>query len=230
MMPAAVLIASWLAQAADPARAPPEPPGPPEPRAPVDHAIPDPANALGVEARFAYRLATEGPGLGPNAGFSLGASYERRYGTVAGLALGAAVDLYYDQFTTGVVGSTMVEPGVEQTFNGERLLSQTSFAVMQKAALPVGRARPWLAAGAGVTIGYFSSPEIDLRPGQATVVQPLARAAAGVDVTVRGRAGVVVRADYTRVLTHPSFTTDLRQTYRPFGDLVDVGAGLLYRF
>ena len=124
----------------------------------------------------------------------------------------------------------MVAPGVEQTFDGTRMLSETSFALLQTAAWRAGPVRPFVAAGVGVTIAYFSSPEIDLRPGSKDAVQPLARGVAGIDVAVSATTAVVLRVDYTHTFTRPTYTTNQAVTYSLFGDLLHVGAGLLVRF
>jgi hypothetical protein len=226
---AVLLLGSWLAQAADPARAPLEPPGPPVPRAPIDAPADDPANGIALAARYAHRFAAGGPTLEPTDGFSLGASLEHRYAALdPGLAFGIGLDLFHDRFSMSVPAdpATVGAVGID----GTRVVSQTSFTVLQTAALTLGRARLFTAIGGGVTVGFFSSPEHELLPGSSSAVQPLARGAAGFDVRIRGRAAVAVRADYTHVFTHPTFVSEAGQSYHPFGDLFDVGVGLLYRF
>src|SRR3954471_1884324 len=167
-LPAAAAGAAWLAQSAgaDPARAAPESPGPPVPRAPIDGGPADPGDRVDVQARFAYRFADPGPSPGPPAGISIGATFEHRYLAFgSGRELGAALDFFHDRFSMGVTGSMETAPGVEETFDGTRTISQTSFAALQTAGLALGRVRLWLGAGAGMTIGFLSSPERDLRPG-----------------------------------------------------------------
>jgi hypothetical protein len=184
-----------------------------------------------VLGQFAYRLGSEGQSLGPAAGFSLGGSFEHRYLALPDdFELGAAVDFFYDRFATGVVGSSMVAPGVEQTFDGTRMLSETSFALLQTVAWRGGPVRPFLAAGVGLTIAYFSSPELTLRPGSMDAVQPLARGVAGLDIAVSATAAVVVRFDYTSTFTRPTFTTNQPVTYSLLGDLLHLGAGVRVRF
>jgi hypothetical protein len=186
---------------------------------------------VGVQLRFAYRFTGEGPTLRPTEGFSLGASLQRRYLRIAEVVdLGAGLDLFYDRFAEGVLGSAPDASGAEQSFDGQRLLTETSFALLQTVSLNLGPVRPWLGLGGGLTIAYFSSPEQELRPGSTSAVQPLARAGIGADIPLRGRAAVGVRADYSYLFTQPTFTTQAGQTFRPFGNLFDVGIGLLYRF
>jgi hypothetical protein len=186
---------------------------------------------MGVLARFAYRLGSEGSALGPAAGFSLGATFERRYALVGQrLGLGLAVDLFHDHFMMGVQGSEVVSPGVEQPYDAQRVVTETSFALLQTVGTEAGPARFWVAGGAGVTVGYLSSPERDLRPGSTTAVQALGRGAVGIDIAVRPRTAVGIRSDLTHLFGRPTFTTTAGQTYSPFGDLFDVGLGLLYHF
>jgi hypothetical protein len=236
--------AAWMPLADGEGPAEPAPPEPPPPAAtsparlvppPIEGEEPPPPapNAVAVLGRFAYRLGSEGNSVGPRAGYAIGGWFERRYARLTRLLeLGVVADFSYDHFSMGVQGSQMVMPGVEQSFAADRVLTQTSFAALQSAAVALaGRAvRLWGAGGGGLTIAYFSSPELVLRPGNASAVQPLARAAAGVDVKVSGDAAVTLRVDYAHPFTRPTFTTETGQSYSLFGDLLEVGLGLLYRF
>jgi hypothetical protein len=235
--------AAWmpLADGEGPAEpAPPEPPplaaAPPVRLVPpsTDSEEPPPAkNAVAVLGRFAYRLGSEGSSVGPRAGYAIGGWFERRYARLTRvLELGVVADFSYDHFAMGVQGSQMVAPGVEQTYAADRVLTQTSFAALQSAAVALaGRAvRLWGAGGAGLTIAYFSSPELVFRPGNTTAVQPLARAAGGLDVRVTNDGAVTLRADYAHPFTRPTFTSETGQSYSLFGDLLEVGLGFLYRF
>lgn len=211
--------------------------------APVPQAAPPPLlNALGVFGRLGFKVGDEAR-LGPAAGFSVGVSFARRYAHVgaapgpgpgpepwSGMDLAVGLDLFHDQFTSSVQGSVETNPGVEATYEGRRLLTQTSFAATHTFSLPLSRMRLWAAAGAGLTIAHFSSPEPDLRPGDRSAVQPLVRGAVGFDVIIKSEMGIAVRGDYTHLLTRPSFTTDTGQTLSLFGDLLDIGVGLFYRF
>jgi hypothetical protein len=225
-MLAALVLASLWAQAeqAPPPAAPPPPAPPP---------APIPANGLRVNATFAYRFDSgAGAELGPQAGFSLGVMFERRTLAVSGGRgeLGVALDASYTRFSTSVEGSAMVAPGQEMTYAAERTQSLTSFALLQTAGCPVGRSRPFAGIGAGVAIGYFSSPELDLRPGSASAAMPLGRALVGVDIVVSPAASLTVRASYSHTFARPTFTTETGTSYALFGSVVDVGAGMAVRF
>ncbi|HET6279499.1 MAG TPA: hypothetical protein VFH73_00975 [Polyangia bacterium] len=225
MLSAAVLGLGVVLAQAQPAPVPDPAPNPPT----------SPVNALGVFGRFGYRVGSEGSQLGPAAGFSIGGTFTRRYAHLGderwpGVDLAVGLDFFHDQFSSNVEGSELVAPGMEQLYEARRLLTQTSFAAVQTIALPLSRTRLWAAGGAGMTIAHFSTPERALRPGDQTAVQPLVRAAVGLDVTVKSGMGVCLRGDYTHTLTRPSFTTETGQTLSLFGDLLDIGVGLFYRF
>lgn len=229
MLPALVL-ASWWAQA-DPA--PAAPPAVPN-VAPGTPAVPTGAdNRFALGAGYARRLGAEGGTLGPRNGFAVGADYERRFLALPNLLeLSAGLEFRYDKFQTAVSGTPI--PGEVQAYSGDRVLSQTSFAAVADGAWRWRRLRPFVQIGAGATIAYFSSPEMNLRPGNLTAVQPLARGTAGLDVAITGQIGITVRVAYTHVFTHPTLTTDATSgapaTYSFLGDLFDAGAGVVLGF
>jgi hypothetical protein len=229
-MSAAMVMAFWFAQA-EPAPAEPPPPLPPGTPAPTPEVPPARSNTLGVLARFAYRRGSEGASLGPATGFSLGASFEHRYALwEPGISLGLCADFFHDRFSMDVVAPPPASTGAEQIYGSQRVLSQTSFAVLQTLAAALGPARFWIGAGAGVTVASFSSPEVDLQPGSKTAVQPLGRGAAGIDVAIGRRTAVGLRADLTHPFTHPTLATSAGPSYSLFGELFDAGLGLLYHF
>jgi hypothetical protein len=230
MLAAALLVSLWAQAEQAPAPPPAQAPAPPKPIV-AKPAPTAPPNGMSVQARFAYRLGSEGRSLGPAAGFSLGGMYERRYlGRGGGFELGAAADFFYDRFATAVIGSAPDANGQEVSFAGVRTLSQTSFALLQTAGWRALDLRVFAALGPGLTIGYFSTPEGMLRPGSQTTVQPLARGVLGVEFALSPFTAVILRADYTHVFTRPTFTTDTAMIYSLFGDILDAGAGLLVRF
>jgi len=210
----------WLAAAvvqAEPAPPPPQPP--------------PPATDVSFHARAAYRAGEAGSALGPRVGFSVGIGYHRRLATVANrVELGAAADLFHDRFARGVQGSAMVAPGVETPYDAIRVISQTSFAALGTAGLRGHRIHAWLGGGAGLTVGYFSTAEAALRPGAATAYQPIVRAAAACAVVIRPRVAVIVRGDYSWVLTRHRFSPRDGGAIAVFGDFTDVGVGVGYRF
>jgi len=237
-MLAAWLLASLLAQAeqAPPEAPPPPPAGQPDPNAP-DPALPG-ANTVSVHASLAYRLDSGGSDatLGPAGGFSVGGMFERRYYKLSGIVeLGAALDFSYQRFATAVEGVGMTAYGEDVPLEGQRVLSKTGFALLQTVAAGAGRLRPFVALGPGVVINFFSSPELALRPGSKTVVQPTAQVTAGLGVDVGQNMAFVVRLDLVHPFTDPVFETVNpaqypQARYALFGDVIAAGFGLAVRF
>jgi hypothetical protein len=230
MLAAAVLASLWAQ--AEPA--PPEPAANPPPAAPLVATpappVPVADNIIGVYFGWGRRLGNEPDVIGPANGISVGGSYQRRYLTLGyGFELGAAVDFFYDKWQTGVSGSTMVAPGQEQTFPAERVISETSFALLQTAAWRRGRARAFVGVGPGFTIAYFSTPELVFRPGSFDAVQPLLRGAAGLDVVLTHDTAIALRAGYSLVFSHPTYTPSTT-SYSFLGDFFDLGAGVAFQF
>jgi hypothetical protein len=233
-MLAAPMLALYWAQA-EPAPAEPPPAGAPMLVEPPP-APPEPDNAFGVYGGVGFRPGDAGRTVGPRFGPAVGGAYRRRYLTVGGdVDLGAGVDFFYDQFQTSVTGSAMTAPGQESPYAAERTTSDTSFAAIQTATARLGRARPFIDAGIGGTIAYFSTPELAFRPGSLHALQPFLRGSAGLNVVVYRGIGVSARVGYSHVLTRPTLTTSgsgtgAPTTYAPFGDFVDAGLGVVLPF
>jgi hypothetical protein len=194
----------------------------------VAPAAPPPVldNAFGVYACFARRLGSEGQSIGPANGVSVGGDYERRtFDLPTGFELGVGLDFFYDRFSSDLSGSMQLDPGLAQ-----RVVSQTSFALMQTAGWRRGRVRPFAKVGVGATIAFFSSPEIALRPGSFDAVQPLARGAAGLSVDVVRGIAVSLQGTYTHTFTRPVFTTADGNAYSFLGDVLDLGLGVVMQF
>ncbi|MEA2696898.1 MAG: hypothetical protein QOI66_1169 [Myxococcales bacterium] len=212
------------APAATPASAPSAPP--PTPVAPTTPEPAEPSNAISVFAGLSYRVSPGGEQLSPSAGFSLSGAYERRYASLGApphagtLELGFALSFFHDHFSLG-----LQLPSAD-----DRVLTQTGFTVAQTVALPLPPVSLWAAVGAGFTVAYFSSPEPDLRPGSASARQPLLTGGAGVDWTIQKNTGLRLRLNFTHTLTRPGFVTEMGSHLDLFGDLLDIGAGLFYRF
>jgi hypothetical protein len=242
-MNAALVLGLLLAQAQPAPGAPPPPtapaaaaePAPPPPVAPTTPATPvapttpepaEPSNAISVFAGLSYRLPPGGEQLSPSAGFSLSGAYERIYARLGAppqadmLALGFALSFFHDHFSLGL----------QQPSPDDRVLTQTGFTVAQTVALPLPPVSLWAAVGAGFTVAYFSSPELTLRPGSASAHQPLLTGGAGIDWTIQKNTGLRVRLNFIHTLTRPGFVTEMGSHLDLFGDLLDIGAGLFYRF
>lgn len=239
----ATLLAVVLAQAeqappepgpAEPAPAEPAPSTPAPSTSPAPSAQPDdppgpPVNTMAVLARFAYRLGAEGSSPGPAAGFSLGLSFQRRYVSFESVGLGVGAEFFHDSFRQNVQAAEPINPALPSPPDAQRVVSQTSFALLQTASVSAEPVTFWLGAGGGLTVASFSTPEVALEPGSLTSLQPMVRGAVGLDVAIRPQMAIGLRADYTHPLTNPTLTTR-NGTVTPFGDLFDAGAAFLYRF
>ena len=113
---------------------------------------------------------------------------------------------------------------------GDRLLSQTGFALSQMVSLPVSVVRLFVAGGAGLTLGYFSSPEVVLRPGSKSTLQPMVTGSVGLAIAINNNTEIGLHAAFIHPLTHPIFTPAAGPPLSLFGDLLDIGIGLFYRF
>jgi hypothetical protein len=231
-MLAAAVVATWFAQAEP---APPEP-APKSAAAPL--VVPAPAatplpvsdNALAVYAGWSRRLGSEAETVGPANGVSVGGQYHRRYLTLAGgLELGAALDFFYGKFAQDVTGSMMVAPGQEETFPSQRVISETSFALLQSVAWRHNRLRPFAEVGLGFTIAYFSTPELVFRPGSFNSVQPLGRGLAGFEVAVTHDIAISIRAAYSLTFTRPTYTPGTI-SYSFLGNFFDADLGASFQF
>jgi hypothetical protein len=179
-----------------------------------------------VHIRYAYRVGNESDVTGPSAGMSLGGEYEHRLRAFrSGIELGAAFDFFYDRFSKEVVAPdpSNMTPGTIV----DRTLSQTSFALMGTGAWRYSDMRLFAAAGAGVAIGYFVSP--DQLTGSRTAAQPIARGVFGFDFAIAPRTAAILRVDYSHSFNHQTFAA-AGTSYPLFGDIFDAGAGFLVRF
>ncbi|HMF41497.1 MAG TPA: hypothetical protein VKQ32_12425 [Polyangia bacterium] len=211
-----------------PASAAPAPPATPTPRLP-DEPPPAPANSVSVHVRYAYRVGSDGDSLVPAAGLSLGGEFERRlFGFKSGFEIGLGANFFYDRFSKEVVAPS-TDPMVQATV-ATRTLSQTTFALMETTAWRYADMRLFLGVGAGLTVGYFASP--DMTANSTTALQPIARGVFGFDFAIASRTAAILRVDYSHTFDRSTFYTTATPgvTYPLFGDLFDAGIGLLVRF
>jgi len=197
---AALVVASWLAQAEPappeeppPASAAPVPAAAPAPPAPPEDLTPRrPINTVTVHGRVATRPAGT-DAYTPREGFSLGGSFDHRYASVAeAFGFGVDLDFFFDHFSTG---------------------DQNSFVALQTVVFDRAAIRPWLGVGGGVAVAFGGVPA-------ARDTRPVARGALGIELAFSRANSIAVRADLTHALAGD----------RTFGDLLDVGVGLLQHF
>jgi len=195
---------------------------PPEPA-----DVTPPTNTVGLSAGAAYRLGTI---LAPPVGFSFGGSFNRRYAMPSpSLALGWELDFMFNRFATSVVGVSPGSGAQPTTFSGTRTTTATSFAVLQTLQVQIGPAHVWAGAGGGLSIGFLSSPEAELAGNSATAYQPFARVTVGGDYALDAQTAVGLRAGYAKMLTSAS-VNGVTSRWDVVGDLLDIHAGLFYRF
>jgi hypothetical protein len=216
---AALVVLGWLAQAepapsADPelpqplvSAADPQPARSPSAQGPEEPPPHAPLRSIAVHGRFAYRPNDTGSGV-PAGGFSLGATFERRYAQLGGtFGFGAGLDFFFDRFASD---EKMMTSGTQVALYTRELM-QTSFVALQTVAIEHLPVRPWIAAGAGIAVGSVAS---------GASVRPVARGAAGVELGLSRSTALVVRADVTHPLTDAG----------AYGDILDVGLGICERF
>jgi hypothetical protein len=110
------------------------------------------------------------------------------------------------------------------------VLSETTFLLVHTGAVHLGLVRPFLSVGGGIGLGYFDSVDPTLQPGTDRQTHLLGRVSLGLDVAVWAQLIATIRADYTAVRGTSSFQTNQGGPVILFGDIVDLGVGIAYRF
>ncbi len=232
-VPIALSIAALLAQAEP---APPAPvPAPasvrPRPSEPPLEAPEPPATAVGFAAGVGYRLAPAARDVPPALGLSLTTLIGRRYALLRGqLALGVAASFAYERYSTLVKVTKEVMPGREVPYEAVRGISFFDFAVLQTAAVELGRLRPWAAVGAGASLGHFTSPEPRYGPGEARVLAAVLLGGLGLDVAIAKQTDVGLRLEYAHLVPRPELRTDGGERLDVFGHRLAARLSLQYRF
>jgi hypothetical protein len=178
------------------------------------------------------RLARSWQDVPPRFGLSFSTSMRHRYATLGQrVEIAAEANFLYDRYARAVVGSApgASPSGPEATFDDTRTISLYDFSLLQTASIAAGRMRAWTGVGAGLELGYFSSRERILRPGESRLVAPLARAAGGIDLAIRRHTDVGLRVDYVRPLDTSRFTTEAGETLEVFGSRLAMYVTLMYR-
>lgn len=203
---------------------------PPSAPAPEDLAA-TPATWVGATAGVGYRLAPASADIPPAIGMSIATMVGHRYATVAGrLELGVEGGFVYDRYARTVEVPADPARGQAQPFDTVRATSHYDFFASQVAAARLGRYRPWIAAGAGVALGYFLTREPGLDPGESRLVRPLGHAGAGLDVEVVPQTDLGLRLGYMHVWRKPTFVSATGERLQVFGDRLLAHLTLRYRF
>ena len=152
------------------AQAEPAPEGyvPPGHQEPWHPPHPAPKNHMAATARLAVPLGTQLPGL-PSVGPAGGVQFSRALVDVGRMRFGAGFDFGYLR-----VGSDTSQD------------ANWNFALLGVLDGVFDRLRPWIAAGAGIAVGYFRQPAIDptMPPLAITGVLPLVQLSLGLDVEI----------------------------------------------
>jgi hypothetical protein len=222
---------------AEPAPAPAPPPvaepAPAPARAPVippaEEPPPPPAWSLGLSMGAAYRLPPAAHDVPPALGIAFSTFAGRRYVTLGRLELGAMASFSYQRFMRTVPLTKMIAPGQEIPYDGVRVLSTGDFNLWQTVGTVVGRVRPWVGAGGGVSLAHFTSLEPKYLPGESRPVLFQVLGAVGFHLEVAPQTDGGLQLEYAHPFSS-SFVTETGARYRVFGDRLAVRLEMQYRF
>jgi hypothetical protein len=231
---AAPAPAAEPAAGAEPAPAPEPPPTALPPAEPEpEHGVQstsdsDPQMMLGFRAGADFQLTGVVP---PKLGYSFSPFFQYDYARLIDrLALGLRAEFTFDRFQKLVTAQADVGGDVSQSYQTTRTLSFFDFALLATATLHLHPLQPWVAAGMGMTIGNFHTPEAKYQPGESRATWPLVLGAFGLDVAVGRGALVGLHVEYRSLLVKSSFLLATGQRIDVFGDRMSVAAALLYQF
>ncbi len=168
----------------------------------------------------------------PRLGTRSARSFQYTYARLADrLGLGVRAEFTFDRFQKLVtVQADMGAGQPPQSYQTTRTLSFFDFALLATATLHLGRLQPWVAAGMGLALGNFQTPEAEYQPVDSHTTRPLALGAGGLDVAVGRGALVGLHVEYRNMLDKPSSVLANGQTIDVFGDRLSIQAGLMYQF
>jgi hypothetical protein len=219
-------FATVLAQAepAPPEPAPPPiaaPPPPPVPAAPAPDATAPMDFQIGFGAAWARRLGDAADALGPDNGFAISAGAEWIYARAGGLELSVGGGFAYQRFRE-LVKIELLQ-GAMGSREDERSFTFYEFDAHQTVAAPLGFFRPFIRAGVGLGLAYFSTREPAYAPGEKRATRATLPAAIGVDVPT-GRGGrVALEVGATFMLGAPELKTESGRQIALFGPRASLG-------
>jgi hypothetical protein len=169
---------------------------------------PPPPFLMGVAMGAGRRLDPAASDVPPTYGLQFSTLLGRRYLLVGDrLELGGAFHFAFQRYARDV--TIPAAPGTQgMGFDDVRTLTYYDLTLQQTFSLTLGRFHPFAAIGGGLTMGHFATLEHELAPGEARANRPVARASAGLDMTVAEpdlRVGLEV--DYARVFHAPVLNT-----------------------
>ena len=182
---------------------------------------------FGFRAGADFQLSGD---VSPKVGYSFSPFFQYTYAYLADrVGLGVRAEFTFDRFQKLVTVSADVD-GVQQSYQTSRTLSFFDFALLATATLHLGRLQPWLAAGTGLAIANFDSPEAEYRPGDFRATRPLVLGAFGLDLAVERGLLVGLHVEYRGMLAKPSSLLPSGGSIEVFGDRLSIQAGILYQF
>lgn len=179
--------------------------------------------SVAAALRLGYRTAPASDELGPPFGVGFGLALAHVYAQLGQrIDLGAEVDLSHARWAQEIESTVVVEgQRVATTLN--RVVAESAFVVTQVAAVRFDRIRPWMGGGGGLSVGDLGTEELEPAGGDLTVVRPVLRASAGVEVALEGAVFVGLRVDHTLDFGSRSRVTAEGGSQRVFDDFALVG-------
>ncbi len=186
------------------------PPGKHEPEAPP----PSPYKwHIAVDARLAVPLGAVPPNLAP-VGYGGGVQITRALIDVGRMRLGVGTDFAYQRIPQST----------------DEFLSQMTFAALAVLDGIFGRVRPWIAAGAGLSVAEYRKPATEVMPVaiDSNAVVPLVEAGLGLDIELARNVDLGIGGELD--LTFSSLTVGAPPVKAFEPGLFSVRLGLGFRF
>lgn len=192
------------------------PPGKSEPEPPP----PSPLKwHVAVDARLAVPMGTAPTGL-PPVGWGAGVSLARALVELGRLRLGVGADFAYQRVQRDKTSSIPFGPT-------QQFLSHMTFAALFVVDAILGRLRPWLAAGAGLSVAQYRDPPTDVSQTDvnANTVLPLLQLALGLGVELTHNVDLGLGGQVDLTFSSLSFGSPPRQPFQPgmFSLRLDLG-------
>ena len=234
--PAAQATSAPTAEPAAEAEPAPEPgptPAAPAPAKPESELWPEKTPASQPQLMFGFRAGADfqlSGDVSPKVGYSFSPFVQYTYARLADrLGLGVRAEFTFDRFEKLVTVPPDLEAG-EPSYQTTRTLSFFDFALLATATSHLGRLQPWVAAGMGLALGNFQTPETEYQSVGSHTTRPLVLGAGGLDLGVGRGALVGLHVEYRNMLAKPSSALTSGQTINVFGDRLSVQVGLMYQF
>jgi hypothetical protein len=186
---------------------------------------PPPPVALAVSIGGGLRFPPASREVPPTLGLAIGTFAGYRYALVRDrLELGVAAAFAYQRYSRSVAAALGPVGG------GDRTYSSGDFVALQTAAVQLGRLRPWLAAGAGVSLGFLSSTEDLEHPSEQRTTIVVVQGSGGVDLALHEDSYAGLRADLDVPLARPAVKGGILDGKRVLGSRLALQLVFGYRF